>query len=571
MTAVSHLPADLAPTTPTGDPDRPLAHRATFTTRNPDAFSKTRSVTAEWLAGKNYQAPLAPGHHALTDTATLINQVVYNPAGAEAAIRLQLREENTDATWRTTVTAVADNGAMHVAVGLEAFPNPGTLVTPGWPALIRSLVAALQPKDGPAKLTRGTQEISQYDVADLVEILCDPDRRKPALVAARPFSPEPVWSDRMQRAMPLCAGAASLYLLADQDAIHAFRQQIGEDHRVATGSIRTFHPGVDPAWPADAARHRFLAAARLSDPADAAWRSLPNTLHRLATAAPLPDALRTVTFPEVGEAHREARQAAINLVRGTVDAQALQQEVSDLTALLKQADDDLREAGRADMLSQRAIASLEQQNAMLAGQSDADTEEALWALEEAERGRGEAEVLRGLLYAQGRHADAAAVSDTPGAPGSSAELLERAAGLTGVLLTADAQIALSLDENERSRVWAAKTWQGLRALDGYAATHADHAGFYQYCRSGRAAAGWPLTQVAMSESDTTMAHWGDERVFPVPSDVDPDGSTTMQAHLQIERRGSISPRVYFLDDTKGLTGKMIVGYIGPHLTNTKTN
>lgn len=45
----------------------------------------------------------------------------------------------------------------------------------------------------------------------------------------------------------------------------------------------------------------------------------------------------------------------------------------------------------------------------------------------------------------------------------------------------------------------------------------------------------------------------------------------MQAHLKIASKGSISPRIYFLDDVKGVTGKLIVGYIGPHLTNRKTS
>ena len=31
------------------------------------------------------------------------------------------------------------------------------------------------------------------------------------------------------------------------------------------------------------------------------------------------------------------------------------------------------------------------------------------------------------------------------------------------------------------------------------------------------------------------------------------------------------PRIHFMDNTKGTTGRVIVGYIGPHLTNTKTH
>ena len=40
----------------------------------------------------------------------------------------------------------------------------------------------------------------------------------------------------------------------------------------------------------------------------------------------------------------------------------------------------------------------------------------------------------------------------------------------------------------------------------------------------------------------------------------------MQAHLKLSN-GSLAPRLYFYDDTgkDGNTGKVHVGYIGPHL------
>ena len=44
----------------------------------------------------------------------------------------------------------------------------------------------------------------------------------------------------------------------------------------------------------------------------------------------------------------------------------------------------------------------------------------------------------------------------------------------------------------------------------------------------------------------------------------------MQAHLKVDSRGSVSPRVYFLDCTAE-HGEIVVGYIGRHLDNTKTN
>jgi len=36
-------------------------------------------------------------------------------------------------------------------------------------------------------------------------------------------------------------------------------------------------------------------------------------------------------------------------------------------------------------------------------------------------------------------------------------------------------------------------------------------------------------------------------------------------------RGTISPRIYFYDDSRGVTGKVVVGYRGSHLTSRKTS
>ncbi|GAA2995556.1 hypothetical protein GCM10020229_05130 [Kitasatospora albolonga] len=59
-----------------------------------------------------------------------------------------------------------------------------------------------------------------------------------------------------------------------------------------------------------------------------------------------------------------------------------------------------------------------------------------------------------------------------------------------------------------------------------------------------------------------MARWGRERIFHVPKQVHPDGRAKMTHHLKIDRNG-IAPRLYYLDDTRGPTGQIIIGYIGP--------
>jgi hypothetical protein len=77
----------------------------------------------------------------------------------------------------------------------------------------------------------------------------------------------------------------------------------------------------------------------------------------------------------------------------------------------------------------------------------------------------------------------------------------------------------------------------------------------------------PARRHAARENSITMQQWGNERVLPVPSDVDPSGQTVMEAHFKLGQIGRISPRMHYYDDFTG-TGKIYIGYIGRHLTNT---
>ncbi len=80
---------------------------------------------------------------------------------------------------------------------------------------------------------------------------------------------------------------------------------------------------------------------------------------------------------------------------------------------------------------------------------------------------------------------------------------------------------------------------------------------------------WPATtkKLAMSESETVMNNdkFAAARVFEIDPLVEPTGRITMQSHLKIsEGGGNLAPRVYFHDDTGGKTGKVHVGFVGPH-------
>ncbi|UQX04604.1 hypothetical protein [Streptomyces sp. RerS4] len=589
LPTASH-PADACPTTTV--PDQ-LVFRTTLSvpTAERDVFAVVRSESITWIKTKQTRYPDAPstsGVHHLGATTVLTNQSRYDETGVETALRIQLREDQPAATWRTTITAaLAPPGAptaAAVAVSLECFPNGTTEgLRPGRPAIVKNLVARLSPFDGDGRLTVNALQVGSAQVDHLIEVLCDPDRLHPVVVAARTTEPDPLWSQRMRTVMPQCAGSAGLYLLADPKAVDAFRHEIGEHHRVAPGAVRTFLPGTDPAWAPDAARHRFVSPARMRDSSDNAWTTIARAAQRHATQAPIPEILRDLRFPDDEAATQRRREALAQTItphpRLPVDAlnelRHLREENALLLDLLKTADEEVEEKRTSTRLAERATASLEAQLALARQESLHNLQDAVEALEEAQRARTEANQLRSRLYQQDRHEDATDPVEVPQPlPTSFEELWDRREAFSRLLFTADRDTCIDLDENDRARVWAGKAWVALRALDSYAeqAQQGFKGAFYDYCTAPLPGVqGWPAKQVAMAEGSQTMAQYGGQRVFPVPTTVDPSGRAVMEAHIKLDSKGATSPRVHFLDDTKGTTQMIIIGYVGPHLRNTKTN
>lgn len=133
-----------------------------------------------------------------------------------------------------------------------------------------------------------------------------------------------------------------------------------------------------------------------------------------------------------------------------------------------------------------------------------------------------------------------------------------------------------LDTAPKAMVWGNAVWRGLTALADYAddvRTRAYTGGFWRWCEDSGA---WPANRkkLAMCESQTVEGSrkWREKRVFKVDRAVDPKGKIYMGAHLKIaEGGGGLAPRIYFHDDTAGRTGRVHVGFAGPHylVPNTK--
>ncbi|HLU27504.1 MAG TPA: hypothetical protein VKZ65_03625 [Glycomyces sp.] len=127
------------------------------------------------------------------------------------------------------------------------------------------------------------------------------------------------------------------------------------------------------------------------------------------------------------------------------------------------------------------------------------------------------------------------------------------------------------------RRWSCKAWDALRALDAYAAARAERrftGGFYDWC--GRPLPGQPAispNMVSMKESDSVDGRpkFRQARTFRVPKEIDPSGRLYMPSHIKLRQGGNPAPRMHFLDDAGGVTGRIWIGYLGGHLPNTRTN
>ncbi|GJF33465.1 hypothetical protein KNE206_61650 [Kitasatospora sp. NE20-6] len=160
-------------------------------------------------------------------------------------------------------------------------------------------------------------------------------------------------------------------------------------------------------------------------------------------------------------------------------------------------------------------------------------------------------------------------------PASFGELLGRFEEFPLLQFTGDEKETLALDGQPDGAGWARLTWDGLTALQEYAhAAVQGRAGgdFKQWCEHTPAGCHhFPPRKAVRWESRTVESHakWKRERMLPVPSTVDVTRRAFMGAHLRIGG-GSTAPRLHYLDDCSG-SGRIYVGYIGQHLTNTRTN
>ncbi|MFJ1707955.1 hypothetical protein [Kitasatospora sp. NPDC088346] len=577
----------------------PPPYRMTVTTprTHRDTVALADQMLASWLKQEGHEEPPPPADRAVPADRS-------GPAGAAERLRLgdrvlldrdtgglrgrlpgarysrrRLRTPAAHGIDQLTLTvASAADRPSWVRLEAEHLPTGSGVRTSSRvpvPELARGLLPLLDATDGPVAMSVQPRVIARGEVDGLIDELCDPERRLPVVVASVPPSVAvDVWlAEVVHPLLRQLTGLASLHVLGHA-ALPLFNVAL-EYHKVYGGAVRTYLPEVDPASRYDGARHPVMPRHRIDEDVRRAAALLAREPRRYAAELPLPDLLAAVPVlqppVEPRPAHtrpvRSDQPAARAAARPAVPGQGSAPGAADRCERQSRADELERVRRTLDQSRRREarlLAETDEQDAVLRHVS---------AQVRALATRLCTLAGPGAVDRAGLAAEVGAEEEA--APGTFGELVGRFPEFPLLEFTGDEKETLALDGQCDGSGWARLTWEGLTALQEYAAAAVrGEAGgdFKQWCEHTPAGCHhFPPRKAVRGESRTVTSHgkWKRQRMLPVPACVDSSRRAFMGAHLRIGGGGT-APRVHYLDDCSR-SGRIYVGYIGLHLTNTRTN
>lgn len=512
-------------------------------------LNELKALGAAWTQESAEPRPLTEGHTELDISLGRHRRVDFREVSGPGSIKgfevvASDSKQGDAAVWTTAIRVVADDGAVHTLVeNLMESDDLTQRVSVGRPKIVHELLSAAgKPVLGSSALLTEPLSVPATGISILSEILASAGRALPVIVCTEPGGPhDSSWQSWANRIAGRTEGVAVVVTL-DHDAVTAFRHELG-DLAVWGGGIRVYAP-VSVTPDSDGWRHRYYLRTRIEE-------ATQPTIDRIVYSVAQLSTRRRV--PAVFAIFAEQAGLPAHALDGMIPASELVSERDRWDFELELALDERSEVEK----------ELARANGHLA------------RLKEALLEQGLGDLVWGTQHEVGASVPDE-VQDTSEAVLAAQTYLSKWLELPD---SAPCELA-DIDTAPTAYAWGNNTWRGLRALAAYAEDHANgwsKGGFWEWCAEGPLL-GWPATTKKLSMSESETVQNSDKlrrtRIFKVDSAVDPSGEMTMLAHLKIsEGGGNLAPRIYFHDDTSGVTGKVHIGLVGPHylVPNKSTN
>ena len=459
------------------------------------------------------------------------------------------RERDQNKTEYTTTLRVIDGSEKWIWVDVERDEPPTSIRESSFaecPELVHKLLQeAEDPRWGQVRLKLNPSMITvQNRQGSCIHLIKGWKREIPVIVFADQKGKEADTLNRAKQVRKSLAGTVVVQVL--YPGVEAlFNEEMDEGCGLERGQARIYFPGERRPD-----EQRLLDREIVSRSIDSAALQFARLLQPNMANRQLPEALRQVDAM-LRENHGGSFQTKLDKANDVITE--MERTIGDLRAEVERSLEE--EATLIDEIEQR----------------DKNIQNLLDEIERQENRYTDLEdrAVRALLSSPGNQAndrDIHSVND--------AVKLARSQFSEKIVIPLQIDTTLNLlDDTTSSRSFGRRIYQGLLSLYRYAQDSDQVAGgFKEWCMDGNFLYGWSPEDYAASESWSVEndPKFRGQRKFPISTEVDPEGSIYMGAHLKISNARP-APRLYFYDDTQGRTKKIHVGYIGRHLDTKMFN
>lgn len=539
----------------------------------------------------------------------------------------RLLDDSPAGLFQTSIFAVAAANSNTIVIegALGGADSDDAIDAVGTPRVVKEILDEVHAFDGGIRLTGSPVFIRRDDLDEVIAAVQDPSRTASVIVGSSPARElDHEWARQLAALTRDSVGIAAVFSVA-ADAVDELELRLGPAHRVPRGTVRTFTPSVDLDDPADGLAHRFVGPSTLARSIQGGKvrgrlprvhargprtrlieRGLPSDVRRAMDllereerrtrrADEVERRVSAVTRRDRDDSARPASTDEAAVPRRLVDrVRALLRRWLDRDSL---ADEDvdaldgfILETVEKTAVAEKYVDEVEEANAVLEIELN-DLRERMRELEfdialsadELRRSERNGAYLAKQLRAL-HHYDVEPPEEKSewNAPDDVLELSARLTegkeahfALSRVVFTGDAASLAEVKKRDTFGKYARDLWDYVHVLHDYAElkeARAFEGNLHMYLtdesHDGHRCS---PTRHAGRESDTVLNNdkWRSERMFPVPETVEPSGQVLMDAHFKPTHRDQFAPRLHYYDDT-AKSGKIYIGYIGRHLTNTKS-